>query len=296
MRAGEGGVQGAQVKSLLLLLLSLLVSAAAAAQEPAPLKWETDWKTAFQRAAEQHKDVLVDYAATWCKPCQLMDRDVIPRPEVQEKLREYVLMKVSFAGSSNGITVEQNVHIYPTYALLDWSARERFRTVGYVAAPRFVEWLGVVGQFMPAMNTAALLFDRHSDIDGWLLVGRTYARAHSLDSAREAFTTARRAAKKAGNAKSIQVADIDLAVISAYEGKPQHAVDELTGAATKAVDNENAAFAWLYIGLCQEMLKNAAAAREAYTNVQTLVPADSDLAKQAALAMQASPPAASSGH
>jgi tetratricopeptide (TPR) repeat protein len=213
---------------------------------------------------------------------------------VQEKLREYVLMKVSFSGSSNGLTVEQNVHIYPTYAVLDWSARERFRTVGYAAAPRFVEWLAVVGQFMPAMNTAALLFDRHSDIDGWLLVGRTYARAHSFDSAREAFTNSRRIAKKAGNAKSIQVADIDLAVISAYEGKPQRAVDELTGAAAKPVDDENAAFAWLYIGLCQEMLKNATAAREAYTKVQSLVPPDSDLAKQAALAMKASLPAPTS--
>jgi len=289
MRAGEGSLPGAQVKSLLAVLL---FSAAASAQEPALLKWETDWKTAFQKAAEQHKDVLVDYAATWCKPCQLMDRDVLPRPEVQEKLREYVLMKVSFSGKSNGITVEQNVHIYPTYAVLDWSGRERFRTVGYAGSPRFVDWLAVVGQFMPAMNTAALLFDRHSDIDGWLLVGRTYARAHSFDSARDAFTNARRIAKKGGNAKSLQVADIDLAVISAYEGKPQRAVDELTGAATKPVDDENAAFAWLYIGLCQEMLKNETAARAAYTKVQSLVPADSDLAKQAALAMKSSLPAA----
>jgi thioredoxin-related protein len=283
------------VKALLVLIL-FSASGAAFAQEPALLKWETDWKTAFRKAAEQHKDVLVDYAATWCKPCQLMDRDVLPRPEVQEKLRGYVLMKVSFSGHSNGITVEQNVHIYPTYTLLDWSARERFRTVGYVAAPRFVEWLAVVGQFMPAMNSAALLFDRHSDIDGWLLVGRTYARAHSFDSARDAFTNARRTAKKGGNAKSLQVADIDLAVISAYEGKPQHAVDELTGAAAKPVDDENAAFAWLYIGLCQEMLKNETAAREAYTKVQSLVPADSDLAKQAAMAMKAQLPAVPSNH
>jgi thioredoxin-related protein len=274
----------------------VLISGAARAEEPALLTWETDWKTAFQKAAEQHKDVLVDYAATWCKPCQLMDRDVLPRPEVQEKLREYVLMKVSFSGHSNGITVEQNVHVYPTYALLDWSAQERFRTVGYVPAPRFVEWLAVVGQFMPAMNTAALMFERHAEIDGWLLVGRTYARAHSFESARDAFTNVRRIAKKDGNAKSLQVADIDLAVIAAYEGKPQHAIDDLTGAAAKPVDNENAAFASLYIGLCQEMLKNQTAARAAYTKVQSLVPAGSDLAKQAEMAMKSSVSAASTTH
>ncbi len=252
------------------------------------LKWETDWKTAFQKAAEQHKDVLVDYAATWCKPCQLMDRDVLPRPEVQEKLKDYILMKVSFSGSSNGITVEQNVHMYPTFAVLDWSARERFRTFGYAGAPRFVEWLAMTGQFMPAMNTAALMLDRHSDIDGWLLVGRTYVHAHSPGSARDAFTNARRAAKKTGSEKSIQVADIELAVTSAYEGKPQRAAGDLTAIAAKAVDDENAAFAWLYIGLCQELLKNEGAAREAYSKVQSLAPPGSEMAKQAALAMKSS--------
>lgn len=263
----------------------LLFSVAASAQEPALLKWETDWKTAFQKAGGQRKAVLVDYSATWCKPCQMVDRDVLPLPEVQEKLKDYVLLKVSFSGDSTPITRAQNVHTYPTYALVDASGRERFRNVGFRGAPFFVEWLAAVGQLMPAMNAAAFLFDRHQDADGWRLVGQTYARARLVKDAREAFTNARHAAKKAGNAKSVQIADIDLDVISAYEGKPQHAIAELTGIAAKPIDAENAAFAWLYIGLCQEMLKNDTAAREAYTKVQTLVPAGSDVAKQAALAM-----------
>ena len=137
------------------LLAVLLVSFAASAQQPAPLTWETEWKTAFQKAGELHKAVLVDYSATWCKPCQMVDRDVLPLPEVQEKLKDYVLLKVSFSGDSTPLTRAQNVHTYPTYALLDPSGLERFRNVGFRGAPFFVEWLAAVGQLMPAMNTAS---------------------------------------------------------------------------------------------------------------------------------------------
>jgi len=53
------------VKSLLAVLL---FSAAAFRAGTGSAEVGDDWKTAFQTAAEQHKDVLVDYAATWCKP------------------------------------------------------------------------------------------------------------------------------------------------------------------------------------------------------------------------------------
>src|SRR5947209_5481399 len=37
------------------------------------LDWKTDWQSAFSAAKQEGRLVFVDYFATWCKPCQVMD-------------------------------------------------------------------------------------------------------------------------------------------------------------------------------------------------------------------------------
>lgn len=216
-----------------LALVILLLATSAAAQE-AKVAWESDWKTAFDKAAAQHKAVFVDYSATWCVPCQKMELEVLRLPDVQKELARYIPLKVSFSTESTAVTRAQNVYAYPTFALLDYGERERFRVTGAKDATHFVEWLNAVGKVMPSMLTAALLFDRKDEVGAWMLVGRTYCEAHLLKDAREALGKSRRAAEKANQPKLVQAADIALAVTAAYDGKPQRAVDDLTKIAARA--------------------------------------------------------------
>jgi tetratricopeptide (TPR) repeat protein len=262
----------------------LLFAAAAAAQEP-EVVWEKDWKTAFEKAAQQHKPVFVDYSATWCQPCQIMDKTVLPLPEVREKLAGFILLKITISGQSSTVTREQNVRVFPTYALLDPAGRERFRQIGGGLPGPFVTWLAAAKEAMAPMMTAALLFERNEEIGGWMVVGQTYRRVKQFNQARDAFEQARRAASRAGKPKNVQSAEIALAATTALEGKPKRAIDTLAAITEKPVDDENAATAWLYIGLAQELLKNDTAARDAFTKAKSLAPAGSDIAAQAATAL-----------
>ena len=50
---------------------------------------------ALKQAREQHKPLLIDFAASWCKNCLAMDSTVFPNPEVQKQLSEFVVVRYS---------------------------------------------------------------------------------------------------------------------------------------------------------------------------------------------------------
>src|SRR5262245_39598323 len=39
------------------------------------------------------KGILVEYTAAWCEPCQVFEREILPRPEVQAALQDLVFVR-----------------------------------------------------------------------------------------------------------------------------------------------------------------------------------------------------------
>lgn len=44
--------------------------------------WQTDFAAALKQAAEQDKEVLLRFTASWCPPCKVMEAEVWPNDEV----------------------------------------------------------------------------------------------------------------------------------------------------------------------------------------------------------------------
>jgi len=55
--------------------------------------WETDLATALEKADAQDKPVFVDFWATWCKNCLVMDKTVLKEEAVLDALEGYVKLK-----------------------------------------------------------------------------------------------------------------------------------------------------------------------------------------------------------
>jgi thioredoxin-like negative regulator of GroEL len=71
----------------LLFVLSSLVNSQAG-------KWLTSYDAALKVAQAENKLILIDFWATWCKPCTKMDIEVWSDPEIQELQDKFVAVKI----------------------------------------------------------------------------------------------------------------------------------------------------------------------------------------------------------
>ncbi len=113
----------------------------------ARLEW-LDFGPGLERAKSTGKPMLVDFYATWCGPCKMMDRETFRDTEVTRRLSEIVAVKVDSEGTRSrsgpvGADVAHRVNVtgYPTLVVLDPTGREVARRTGFVPPDEFAAWL-----------------------------------------------------------------------------------------------------------------------------------------------------------
>lgn len=177
----------------MIWLLALLLGA--------PPTWQSEWKSAFNLAREQHRLVIVSYTQTEarCKPCWELTNVILKNSEVQDRISGYVLLHVD--PDINAIPL---AHRYapPALVIFDWGERERFRIDGEHVL-RADDWhetwgkrdrrnyayIGPLGRFHQearAFVKAAELFDEKKDDEANGVLAEAYERLHMTAHARAA--------------------------------------------------------------------------------------------------------------
>ena len=123
---------------LLAFGVALALGGPALATEPeialAEVFGDLDFDTALERAVEQDKLVLVDYWATWCVPCQEMDKTTWIDPEVAAWVKENAVAVRLDADVEVARAVEHGVISLPTVLLLRADGSEIDRFTGFKGA------------------------------------------------------------------------------------------------------------------------------------------------------------------
>lgn len=106
--------------------------------------WEEYSAAKLEQAKKQGIPVVMDFSATWCVPCHEMERYTFSDPQVMEKLRGYLKLKVDVTDPDNEAT-QSAAEVYevvgiPTIVFLDRQGQEvkPSRIDGYAAAKEFL--------------------------------------------------------------------------------------------------------------------------------------------------------------
>jgi thiol:disulfide interchange protein DsbD len=114
------------------------------------LPWLGDLARAKEKARVENKGLMIDAWAEWCAACRELDEKTFSRGDVQEGLRDYILVKLDLTRSSaekERLRKELAIIGMPTVIFLDAGGKETARFSGFLDGDKFLGLLnGLKGQ------------------------------------------------------------------------------------------------------------------------------------------------------
>lgn len=108
------------VKIALIFIWAVVATSANLLAEEVPFLKPTELNEALQRARNENKNILLDFWATYCTSCRMLDEYVFSHQNVQDELRNYIPVKVDildFVGDD--IKNQYDVKLLPTMIILN---------------------------------------------------------------------------------------------------------------------------------------------------------------------------------
>lgn len=106
------------------------------------IKWFNSLEPALARAKETGKPVMIDFYATWCLPCKMLDGSTYRHRDIVNESEHWVMVRID-VDENQELAARYRVESVPTIVLLSSDGKEKERKVGFVDADAMKETMTV---------------------------------------------------------------------------------------------------------------------------------------------------------
>ena len=160
--------------------------------ELGPWMKDGDFSAALARAKKEKKYVFIDFYATWCGPCKMMDRQVYTDSTVAKAAAKFVNRKVD-AEKGEGIELAKRYGItaYPTMVIVDATGKEVNREQGFRPAVQFARFLDDTREGRGTIEgLEKMLAEGKDTYDNRIALGEKYVQRGDHEAAQAQFDKA----------------------------------------------------------------------------------------------------------
>lgn len=101
------------------------------AAERMSAKWYYDIDEAMKDAARSNRKIFVDFMASWCGPCKMLDREVLQTEDFKQNYsKSFVFLKID-VDQQPAVSSKYGITAMPTQMILDKDGNVLGKTVGY---------------------------------------------------------------------------------------------------------------------------------------------------------------------
>ncbi len=93
--------------------------------------WLTDYDAALKQAQSTNKLVVIDFFATWCGPCRMMERNTFSDEKVRQCLAGFVPLKID-VDKEPKLAARYGIEGMPTTLVVDANGKPLAGAVGYL--------------------------------------------------------------------------------------------------------------------------------------------------------------------
>ncbi len=97
------------------------------------VRWTEDFDAALKEAAATGKPVMLDFFATWCMPCKIMDRVTYTDASVIDETKSWISVRIDVDRHA-ALAERYRIQAVPTIVFLNPDGTERSRLEGFASA------------------------------------------------------------------------------------------------------------------------------------------------------------------
>jgi len=204
-----------------LILFSLLVFSITVS---AQVNWIRDMKMAKAIATQNDQLILIDFWATWCGPCRVMDKKMWDLPEMQKKSQHFVALKVDI-DSNRDLALEYNIRSIPRVVVINVAGDILWDKTGFSSAEPYLKMIDDMPKTLNGISPKLLSKDEFTPTDYYDMgiAFQEIAKEAEGDFATSFYITSdnylRHVKKGSDNDVLIAKADLNTLLNDAYRGR-----------------------------------------------------------------------------